>query len=207
MTARSPRLRRERMLTVTEGATVPKRILSREVLDRKAAHTRAVYATRKAAGYCAQGKCQQRAIPPSVCCPACLAARNEVTRKRKAKLRAERKASGMCLECGKNPASSYCPDCWPKKKRSPAYFAYLEQHASRSREEYAANKAVGVCVESGCRAPAKPGRVCCPACLAHQSELYKRSAKRAAWNRVGVCKRCGTPKLTRYCETCKPERK
>ena len=224
----------------------------RRPADRARHHRRS--AERAAQGLCP--KCGKRPLAPDrTMCGPCGAKRNRASRARDARLRAagmprrdpewaklyerersrreaeERRATGLCVRCGKAPADSGRTVCGPcgKMRRASERARYAKAKAEgklyggrkvetkrrigreRSRKRDEARRAAGLCTECGKHPPADGG-ASCESCRAARraAERALYAARRAA----GECGRCGAPAPdgSARCERCarsaaKPSRK
>jgi hypothetical protein len=130
--------------------------------------------------------------------------------------RAERKATGLCMRCGKSPAKPNRVDCDPcsklanagrVKKKLAGVCAYCsdqnptlpgltlcrscsQKSSKKNKEIVAKRKQLGLCVTCG-RESSCDGQVNCEACAAEGRE-YHRKNKRACFDHYGrACTCCG----------------
>ena len=200
-------------------------------------------AERRAAGLCPRCGARPPAPGRSLCEP-CAEKRRLAERARNARLRAagiprrdrakaraterrryrrqtvQRKAQGVCTQCGREPAApdrSVCESCLIKRreaerKRYAAGKAAGKLYGGKpvagkrrsariaSRNRRRVRRDAGLCARCGRRAPVEGGATCSPCREARQAgerELY--AARRAA----GLCTRCGGPTTDRTA-TCAP---
>lgn len=141
-------------------------------------------------------------------------------RKRDKREREERKAAGVCVQCGKVPAAPDSLRCEPcaDKRREGEREQYAEAKAAgkpyggknaiqkraeardRAARKRAVRLAAGLCPRCGKHAPA-PGRSECEPCLEKRraSESHDR-AVRAARGQCAKCQRAALPGKTRCAE-------
>ena len=77
------------------------------------------------------------------------------------KIRAERKAAGICTHCGKDYATRYSSLC--KACQEEARQRNRRAYEQNRQKQYRERKANGICVSCG-EVSAEPGFVQCPAC-------------------------------------------
>jgi hypothetical protein len=162
--------------------------------QRSAHERRERHARRKESGLCVQ--CQAPALPGMTRCQVCNDAHNQYLRDRiaaglcgcgqplvpglkqcaaclekDAARRDERRARGVCSQCGKNPAppGERCQACRDNEQRW-----------------YVGRKQEGSCID--CGKPARPGRVHCEEHATHVSE--RRVRRIAEAKEQGICAKC-----------------
>ena len=200
--------------------------------------------SRRAAGLCLKcGKTEPE--PERTLCAPCSEKRNAADRARNARLRAEgkprrdpeqaklyergrgrrlhieRKAAGLCTQCGTaeaRPDRTTCEPCAEKRRardrdrharlkaegtpcggRDPEAKRRADRKRSRRRAE--ARRAAGLCIRCG-HAPPAEGRSMCEPCRENRRAAKRvRHAERRA---AGICVKCATPTPggKAYCDPC-----
>lgn len=132
------------------------------------------------------GECGDAAIDDGPYCSACRDYQRDYARRRYE----QRRADGQC-GCGRQAIEglSYCTEC-----RANAALTERDQ-APWFRRLRRVLADAGLCL--WCRAPTRPSRALCEACLAVQRERYQ---SRAA---TGRCTRCGAPASGWACDPCR----
>ena len=190
-------------------------------------------AARIEAGLCPRCGKQPPAPERSTCEP-CAAKRNAAGRTRDARLREEgkprrdpikarvyerertrrereqRRAKGICIRCGEQPAAPGRASCEPclEKRREADRAKYAAGKAAglpyggadpdakrknaraRSKRRQKARIEAGLCIRCGSRPPADGGRTCTPCRDKRQRAERRQYAERRA---AGCCTRCGGP--------------
>lgn len=129
----------------------------------------------------------------------------------------ERKARGLCVNCGIRPAAQgsvkcekcketdrrsaanrkkasredgTCADCGRKIETGRLCAFCADKHRRSARELYARKRDAGLCVNCG-RVPAMPGQTKCAVCA--EKQKAKSQARRIRLRAEGRCVRCGRP--------------
>lgn len=137
-----------------------------------------VYRASKRVGRCPCGKA---ARPYKALCVTCVEARRNRSRQRSA----ERRAAGLCITCGKQPAAQggRCVEC---RARHSAHCAKAQNPTRREREQN------GRCIE--CNGPnLKATHARCDEC--RKAASIKARALRDSRIAEGLCPRCGKHKV------------
>lgn len=139
----------------------------------------------------------------------------------------ERKARGLCVNCGIRPAApgvvkcekckardkqyrerrnaeaaagGTCMDCGRKAESGALCASCKAKRNEACKARYWRKRGRGLCVTCG-QAPAEPGKVRCAACDA--KEQTKQRTRRERFRAQGLCVRCGKPTDGGLCWDCR----